>query len=574
MGSFRRLIRNYIKRYRSRFIQAMICMIVVGALTAILMYAIKPIMDRVFVTADLSLLGWVAAGIVVLSLIKGIFNYIQAYLLSYIGQRVIWDLRNDVFSHLQKLSLNFYLMQDTGSLMSRLTNDVHLIERAVSIVPAYLIKDGFTLICLCVVLFFLNWKWAIISLFVFPLIIYPILKVGSKIRRSSLEGQRQMGGIYSFLQEKISGIMIIKAFCQEEEEIKKMNEENKKFFNIIMHVMRAIALQRPLMEFISTFGIIGVLLLGGYQVVQGNATLGTFFAFLGSLSSLYAPVKNFASANEEIQRAAAASERIFEILDTKIFVNEKPDAFDLPPLSREIEIENVSFYYTPGNLVLKNISLRVKKGEKIALVGPSGAGKTTLVNLICRFYDPTSGRIKFDGIDIRDVTFKSLRRQIGIVTQDTILFNDTIRNNIAYGKPDVSDEEIIRAAKIANVYDFIVKLPYGFNTVVGERGINLSGGQKQRVAIARAIISDPRILIFDEATSSLDTESELLIQQALDNLLKGRTAFIIAHRLSTIRKADKIVVIENGEIVEVGTHKELITKKGTYEKLYSLQFIE
>lgn len=570
----------YIKPYRIRFLEAMVCMALVAGLTSLLMYLIKPTFDKIFTQKNAQMIPYIVVIIVGCALAKGLFEYYESYLMSYIGQKTIMDIRNKLYSHLQSLSLDYFIRQRTGQIISRLTNDVMLLQRAIVGVPANLIRGGLTIIGLTALLFYLHWRWAIIIMIVFPLVTLPLRSFGKRLRKISRKSQEKMADIYSLLQEKILGIKMVKSFCMEKTEAEKFELENSNFFKIIMKAMRVVAIQSPVMEFIATLGMAGVLAIAGYEVISGKSTMGTFFAFIGAISSMYKPVKNFASLNEQIQQALAASERIFYVLDTKSFVAEIPNAKALPSLRKKIVLENVSFSYPhedssrENDLVLENIDLEVSKGEILALVGPSGGGKTTIANLIPRFYDPTKGKIIIDSQDIREVTLKSLRGQMGIVTQETILFNDTVRNNIAYGDPEASFERVVASARVANAHEFIMELPQGYETVIGERGVKLSGGQKQRIAIARAILKDPEILIFDEATSSLDSESELLVQEALERLMKDHTTFVIAHRLSTIRRADRIIVIDRGKIVEVGKHDELMERSGLYRKLYDLQFKE
>jgi len=579
MNLLKRLF-TYVKPYRTRYFEAMFCMALGAGLTSLLMYLIKPTFDRIFAQKSAQMIPYIVLIIISCALAKGIVEYYESYLMAYIGQRTIMDIRNKLYSHLQSLSLDYFIRQRTGQIISRLTNDVMLLQRAIVSVPANLIRGGLTIIGLTILLFYLHWRWAIIIMVVFPLVILPLRKFGKRLRKISKKSQEKMADIYSLLQEKILGIIMVKSFCMERAEAEKFEKENSNFFKIIMKAMRVVAIQSPVMEFIATLGLVGVLVIAGYEVIGGKTSIGTFFAFVAAISSMYKPVKNFASLNEQIQQALAASERIFYVLDTKSFVAEIPNAKVLPSLREKIVFENVSFCYPQegsskeNDLVLEDINLEISKGEVLALVGPSGGGKTTIANLISRFYDSTKGRITIDGQDIREVTLKSLREQMGIVTQETILFNDTIRNNIAYGDPQAPLEKIVACARVANAHEFITKLPQGYDTVIGERGMKLSGGEKQRIAIARAILKDPQILIFDEATSSLDSESELLVQQALDRLMKDHTTLVIAHRLSTIRKADRIIVIDGGRILEVGKHKELMERSGLYRRLYELQFKE
>ncbi len=577
---------SYIKPYRMRLIEALLCMSMVGILTSALMYMIKPTMDGIFGGKEvfiplvgmsfqpgIELLPILALIILSIAFLKGIFTYCEAYLLSYMGQRIVMDIRNQLYDHLQRLCLSFFLRQRTGNLISRLTNDVMLLQNAIRVVPRDTIRQGFTVFFLIFIIFYLNWIWALIALILFPFLVIPLSKFGERLRRVSLQGQEKMADIYSILQERISGAKLIKSFCMEEEEIKKLHVENRHFFNIIMRSMRIISMQSPIMEFIATIGIVGILIMGGYQVISGKTTPGTFFAFIGALSAMYKPIKGFATVNHEIQQALAASERIFWILDVQEFIVEKPDAEKLPPFKRDIKFDKVGFLYEEGDPILKDIQIRIERGEIVALVGPSGGGKTTLVNLLMRFFDPTSGRILIDGKDIRDVKVKSLRDQISIVTQEVILFNDSVRNNISYGVPGASLEQIVFASKAANAHDFIDSLPLKYDTLIGEHGVKLSGGQRQRLAIARAILRNPAILILDEATSSLDTESEKLVQDAIDRLMKDRTTIVIAHRLSTVKNVNRILVLDKGQIVEEGSHNELNKAGGLYSKLYNIQEI-
>jgi subfamily B ATP-binding cassette protein MsbA len=546
-------------------------MLAVGATTSALAFLVKPALDGIFLAKDSTKLKWIPIIIIAVYFIKGICSYGQTVLMNFIGQRVITDLRSDLYNHIQKQALSFFGKYPTGILMSRITNDVNQIQGAVSEAVSNLFKDSFTLVGLIFVIFYRDWKLAIIAAFVFPLTIYPIAKFGEKMRKVATGTQATMGSLSSLLQETISGTRIVKAFGMESYEGKRFSKENEKLFRLYMKSVSIRALSSPFMEFLGGLGIAAIIFYGGYQVINGISTPGTFFSFLAALIMLYEPVKRLTNVNNTIQKGIAATTRVFHIMDMTPTIRNSEHAIPLPRISRGIEIKDVMFSYG-DEPVLKNINLYVKVGEAVAFVGMSGGGKTTLVNLIPRFYDVTEGQILIDGHDIRDVTIESLREQIAIVTQQTILFNDTVKNNIAYGDIRKSEEEIIQAARSANAYHFIRNLPNGFETIIGEQGARLSGGEKQRLSIARALLKDAPILILDEATSSLDTESEVEVQEALENLMKGRTTLVIAHRLSTIRYADRIIVMVDGKIVEEGNHHTLLEKKGEYFKLHNMQF--
>ncbi len=546
-------------------------MLVVGATTSSLAFLVKPVLDDIFLKKDIMTLKWLPLAIIVIYLVKGVCTYSQNVIMSYIGLRVINQLRNKLYEQMQKQSLAFFSQHPTGILMSRITNDVTYIQHAVSDAVTSLLRDSFTLICLVFVVFYRDWQLAIIAMVVFPLTIYPITKFGKKMRSVAKSTQITMGSLTSILQETISGARIVKAFCMEKYENERFAAENERLFRLNMKSVSVNAISSPLMEFLGGLGIGAIIFYGGYRVVEGTSTPGTFFSFLTALLLLYEPIKRLTNSNNTIQNGIAAAERVFSIIDLDPDIKDKPNAKDIPPVGYGIDIENVTFCYEKKP-VLKNINLSIKVGEVIAFVGMSGGGKTTLVNLIPRFYDVSEGRILIDGMDVRDVSLQSLRRQIAIVTQQTILFNDSVRNNIAYGDIEKKENDIIDAAKAANAHGFIMKMPRGYDTNIGELGTKISGGEKQRLSIARALLKDAPILILDEATSSLDTEAEMEVQEALDHLMQGRTTLVIAHRLSTIRNANRIVVLVNGEIVEEGDHDTLINKKGEYFRLYNLQF--
>ena len=549
----------------------MICMAVVGAATAAAAYLVKPAMDDIFLDRNEGMLILIPVVVLVIYLLKGVCNYGQTVLMSHIGFRIVTDLRRDLYRQILRQPLSFFTKNPTGLLISRVTNDVTFLQGAVSEAVTSLLKDSFTLAALVFVIFWRDWQLAIIASLVFPLAVYPIAQFGRRMRRIATESQVSMGDLISLLQETITGNRIVKAFGMEEHENRRFAQENERQFKLAMKSVTVRAVSSPLMEFLGGVGIAAIIFYGGWQVIAGTSTPGTFFSFLAALLMLYEPVKRLTNVNNTIQQGLAGAERIFEVLDTEPEIQNRPGAAELPSIQREISIEGVTFRYEEDP-VLRDVYLKIRAGEVVAFVGMSGGGKTTLVNLIPRFYDVNEGRVAIDGTDIRDVTLESLRAQIGIVTQQTILFNDTVRGNIAYGDVRRSDEDVSRAAKAANAHDFILKLPLGYDTVIGEQGVKLSGGERQRISIARALLKDAPILIVDEATSSLDTESEIEVQDALEKLMKGRTTLVIAHRLSTIRNADRIIVLVDGRIVEEGTHESLLEKRGEYFKLHNLQF--
>jgi len=550
---------------------AMICMVSVAICTAGSAWLVQPAMDKIFIDKSMQMLFIIPLLIVGLYLVKGIFFYGQSYLMNYVGQRIVADLREKLYHHLQYLSLSFFTKTSTGILISRLTNDVALIQGAVSSALTSILRDSFTIIALTAVVFYRDWKLACIAIIILPLAAIPIVKFGKKLRKFSIKGQVRMGFITSLLQETISGNRIVKAFTMEDYESRRFAAENDQFFKIIMKRQKIRALSSPVVEALGGVLVAGIVIIGGYAVIKGNSTPGTFGSFLAALFLLYKPFKSLSMVNDVVQGGLAAGSRVFELLDITPDIRDTDGAVSLDGISDGVKFEHASFKYE-DEMVLRDIDLEVKVGKIVALVGMSGAGKTTLVNLIPRFYDLDEGRITIDGRDIRTFTLKSLREHIGIVTQQTILFNDTVRNNIAYGDITRSEGEIVEAAKAANAQGFIEKLPLGYDTVIGERGVKLSGGEQQRISIARALLKNAPILILDEATSSLDSESEFQVQVALERLMANRTVFLIAHRLSTIRNAHRIVVIDNGRIVEAGTHDELLAMNQIYKKLYQMQF--
>ncbi len=561
-----------VKPYRSWLIGAMLSMVMVSVMTAGQAYMLKPLIDEIFINQDYFMLQLLPVALVLIFLFKGIFDYFSNYLLQKVGQSVVRDMRNRFYSHIQSLPLSFFHKTPTGELISRVISDATLIQGTVSNVLVGLLRDFFMVIFLLGVIFYQDWQLALISIICLPVLLFPIVLFGRKHRRLSTDNQKTTALVSNILYETITGNRIVKAFCMEKEETRRFAGMLDRLYAIIINDARIYSLAHPLMEFLGGIGIAIVLWYGGNQVLQGHKTPGTFFSFLAALIMIYQPFKGVSKINSMLQQGVAASVRVFSVLDIEPDVAEKNDAVELPPVHDEIILDNVSFSYDGEVEVLSNINLRVPAGEVLAFVGSSGGGKSTLVNLLPRFGDVTRGAIRIDGKDIRDVTLLSLRQQIGMVTQQTILFNDTVRSNIAYGSQDASEEEIVSAAKAANAYSFIIDLPEGFDTVIGESGARLSGGERQRISIARALLKNAPILILDEATSSLDTESEREVQIALENLMKDRTTFVVAHRLSTIRKADRIIVIQDGRIVEQGTHETLLPLNGMYKTLYEMQF--
>jgi subfamily B ATP-binding cassette protein MsbA len=476
---------------------------------------------------------------------------------------------------MQSLSLSFYMRHPTGVLMSRVTNDVGLMQGAVTEAVTGLIKDAFSAFFLVGVIFYRDWKLALVALVAFPLAFWPIARFGRKLRRTSIRTQEVTGGLTSHLQETISGAKLVKSFGAEEYEVDRFATRNADLFRLSMKVVKVQAMTSPLSEMFAGVGAAAVIFYGGYSVVNGQSTPGNFFSFMTALFMLYEPIKSLSRINNVIQQGIAAAGRVFEVLDTLPDVEERKDAHLLAKIEKGVEFDHVDFRYSEGGeYILKDVTFQVPTGRLVAVVGSSGAGKTTLVDLLPRFYDPQNGAIRIDGTDIRDVSLSSLRSQIGIVSQHTILFNDTVRNNIIYGTPDAAGEKVEEAACRANAHDFITRLPEGYDTVVGEQGLKLSGGERQRVAIARALLKDAPILILDEATSALDSESESVVQEALEHLMQGRTTFVIAHRLSTVRNADTILVVEEGRIVESGRHEDLLAHESRYRSFYLKQFEE
>lgn len=569
-----RRLGEVLRPYSPQLIVAMVGMVAVGIFNALQAWMVQPLLDEIFYKKDARLLNLLPLALLAVFFVKGIFYFAYSYLLEKVGQSIIRDLRNRIYAHIHELSLSFFHKTPTGELISRIMNDVSMLQGAVSHALIRLLRDFFSVLGLLGVIFYMDWRLALISLVFLPMAAIPIVLFGKKFRRLSTRYQTRMGDATSQLHETIAGIRIVKAFCTEDFEKNRFAGKMQTIMDILMSDAKYRCLGHPMVELMGGVGMALIIWFGGLQVLQGNSTPGTFMSFLTALIMLYEPVKGVTRINATIQQGMAAATRIFELLDVQPDIRERADAAVLPPFHDSIVFDDVSFHYEGNAPVLHNLNLCVQQGEVLALVGPSGSGKTTLSNLVPRFYEVSSGAIRIDGLDIRSLQLHSLRQQLAMVTQQTILFNDTVRNNIAYGRSGSSEEDIRQAAQAAYALDFIEELPEGFDTIIGESGVRLSGGQQQRISIARALLKNAPILILDEATSSLDTESEREVQRALDNLMQNRTTIVIAHRLSTIKHAHRIAVLKNGRLVEEGSHEELLALGGEYSTLYHLQFAE
>ncbi|MDI6756649.1 MAG: ABC transporter ATP-binding protein [Endomicrobiia bacterium] len=564
---------KYVIPYKKRLILAAFCTALVSGLTGATMWLIKPVMDKVFIAKDTAMLVMILWLVPLIWFVRGLAFYGQAYLLQYVGQRVTKELRQELFAKLMALSHDFYHRNPSGKILSRMTNDLQIIQSALLRLPLNFVGDFLTTLVLIGIIFWLNFKFALIAFVVFPVVALPLVDFARRMRKAAHAGQRQMSEIYNRIQEAVSGISVIKTFLMESRQKDVFETENAEFYAQQMKFVKVDARSSPIMEFISAVALTLIIWYGAADVINGVWTTGAFFAFLGAAMSIYKPIKNFSSTNALLQQTVVSAVRVFEILDEKPVISDLASARELSAFRDAITIENVVFYYDKKHPVLNKLDIRISKGEKVALVGPSGSGKTTAAHLILRFYDVCGGRVAVDGVDVRDVTLASLRAQMALVTQDIVLFNDTVGNNILCGRPQSSDADVREAARRANAADFIESLPSGYETVVGERGALLSGGQKQRIAVARAILKDAPILILDEATSSLDAESEKSVAEAIENLMAEKTVLIIAHRLSTIKNADRILVLESGSVVEEGSHEELVNQQGIYHRLCLLQLL-
>jgi ATP-binding cassette, subfamily B, bacterial MsbA len=571
MALYLRLLK-FVQPYWIKLVCAMVFMSLVGASQPLTAYLVKPVLDQVFYEKKGEMLLLISAGIVVIYILKGIFDYLQAYLMGYVGQSVIFDLRNLVFKRIQQQPLSYFDKTPTGLIISRIINDIGLVQGTVSDAFTAILKDSFAIVGLVFVVFYRDWWLASIAFIILPFAAYAIVTFGRKLRKISTQNQKAMARLTSFLHEIITGQRIVKAFSMEGYENNRFGGENHLLFRLALKRYRVRALSSPLMEVLGGIAVGVIIWYGGGKVIEGTSTPGNFFSFMAALLMLYEPIKRVNKENHNIQQGLAAAQRVFEIIDRQPEVCDREDAISLPSVQGSIQFSHIFFKYE-DKMVLNDLDLKIEKNEVVAIVGESGVGKSTIVNLILRFYDVTAGSVNIDGTDIREVTLDSLRKNIALVTQDVILFNDTIRNNIVYGEDKEHHQDAIeQAARLANAHDFILKLPKQYDTMVGEKGVRLSGGQKQRIAIARAVYKNAPILVLDEATSALDSASETEVQKALESLMKGRTTIIIAHRLSTIINADRIIVLEKGTIVQEGTHMQLMGQEGPYKRLYTLQF--
>lgn len=575
MSSVDRFIRlvRYLKPYRLRLIAAFICSALVAAFSGAYAWLVKPVLDEIFINKNEALLLVLPLALFAVAVLKSAFSYGQNYLMNYVGNQVVTDIRQELFGRMIRLPVKYHDSNTSGRLVSRVINDVTLMANAVAGVLKDVFQQGLTFVVMLGVIFYQNWKLGGMSVIVIPLTVVTMMRMGKRLRSLGKSGQEQMGDMASTLQETLAGIRMVKAYGREAAEAERFKESNKAFFGTTMKAIQVSSLGSSHIEVIGVVGVAVIIWYGGSLVIHGEMTPGAFFSFLAAMFMVFTPLRRLSGSNNTIQQALAAAERVFGVIDLETEEGTDRGRLVMPPIARSVVYQDVTFLYEGQAIpALTDIDLVIQAGEMVAIVGSSGSGKTTLANLLPRFYDPTAGRVLIDGVDIQSFTLASLRAQIGIVSQDVVLFDDTVLNNIAFGKPHATEAEIVQAAKLAYAHEFVERLPQGYQTMVGEKGVKLSGGERQRLAIARAILRDPPLLILDEATSALDTESERVVQLALSNLMEHRTTLVIAHRLSTIQRADRIVVLDRGAIVEIGTHDELLIQGGHYKRLHALQF--
>lgn len=575
MSSLDRFIRlvRYLKPYRVRLVAAFVCSGLVAAFSGAYAWLVKPVLDEIFINKNEALLLALPLALFAVSVLKSAFSYGQNYLMNYVGNQVITDIRQELFGKLIRLPVKYHDANTSGRLVSRVVNDVTLMANAIAGVLKDVFQQGLTFLAMLGVIFYQNWRLGGLSIIVIPLAVVTMMRMGKRLRTLATSGQERMGDMASTLQETLSGIRMVKAYGREEAEAERFKESNKAFLNTTMKAIQVSSLGSSHMEVIGVVGVAAIIWYGGSLVINGDMTPGAFFSFLTAMFMAFTPIRRLSGSNNTIQQALAAAERVFSVIDLQTEQEIDRGQMVMPPITRSVVYQDVTFLYEGQTVpALSDIDLVIQAGEMVALVGSSGSGKTTLANLLPRFYEPTAGRLLIDGVDIQSFTLASLRAQIGIVSQEVVLFDDTVLNNIAFGRHGAEDADIVQAAKLAYAHDFIERFPQGYRTVVGEKGVKLSGGERQRLAIARAILRDPPVLILDEATSALDTESERVVQLALSNLMEHRTTLVIAHRLSTIQRADRIVVLNRGTIVEMGTHEELLLHGGHYKRLHAMQF--
>ena len=562
----------YLKPYKSRLIQAAVSMIILATIKNAVIYISGPVVKGVFMDKNMHMLNLIVFGLPFLFALRMAVEYTNAYLMSWLGQRVVQNIREDLFAHIHRLSLEFYWRKRSSDVMSRVINDLNNVQSTVQFIPLYGIRDVLTVVACVGLLFYINWRLALMAVVVLPLIAALLGILGKKMRKASAESNVIVGEISHKFQESLQGITVVKAFNYEEQAIAKFKVSNDAYFSKMMRYLRATALSGPVMEFISGMVMVAIIYMSGQAIFNGTMTIEHFVSFAIAYVTAYVPLKNIGNMNSKLQQGMAAWERIYQILEEKPTVIVKATTKDIQKLDGKIEFKGVNYKYPSRDTqVLNNLSFTINPGEVAAFVGPSGSGKTTIVHLLLRFFDPDSGRIEADGHDMLDLDTTALRAHMGLVTQDTILFDDTVFGNITIGRPGASMDEVVDAAKAADAHAFITAMPQGYDTRLGERGVKLSGGQRQRLAIARAMIKQPKILLLDEATSNLDTASEQAVQGAIERILGGRTVIMVAHRLSTVRNADKIFVLKKGELAETGTHEQLLAQGGIYKGLYEAQ---